>query len=69
LRLFHRFATEMSPGAEQSSSARTISTPATPCPWLTICRVAAVEHNKVKLAQKISAITTRAFVSPDQREE
>jgi hypothetical protein len=32
-------------------------------------RVAAVEHNKVKLAQKISAITTRAFVSPDQREE
>jgi hypothetical protein len=26
-------------------------------------QVASVDHNKVKLAQKVSAITTRAFVS------
>ena len=28
-------------------------------------QVAAVEDNKVKLSQKVTAITTRAFVSPE----
>ena len=32
-------------------------------------QVAAVEYNKVKLTQKVSAITTRAFVSPERSEE
>jgi hypothetical protein len=32
-------------------------------------QVAAVEDNKVRLSQKISAITTRAFVSPEKSEE
>jgi len=32
-------------------------------------QVAAVEHNKVRLAQKVSAITTRAFVSPERAEK
>jgi hypothetical protein len=31
-------------------------------------QIAAVEDNKVKLSQKVSAITTRAFVSPERSE-
>jgi hypothetical protein len=38
-------------------------------PFIDKSQVAAVEDNKVKLAQKVSAITTRAFVSPQQSEE
>ena len=38
-------------------------------PFIEKSQVAAVEHNKVKLSQKVSAITTRAFVSPEQSEE
>jgi hypothetical protein len=32
-------------------------------------QVAVVEDNKVRLFQKVSAITTRAFLSPEQSEE
>jgi hypothetical protein len=38
-------------------------------PFIDKSQVAAVEHNKVRLAQKVSAITTRAFVSPDRPEK
>ncbi len=38
-------------------------------PFIDKSQVAAVEHNKVVLAQKVSAITTRAFVSPASVEE
>jgi len=38
-------------------------------PFIDRSQVAAVEDNKVKLAQKVSAITTRAFVSPERSEE
>jgi len=38
-------------------------------PFIDKSQVAAVEDNKVKLAQKVSAITTRAFVSPERSEE
>jgi hypothetical protein len=38
-------------------------------PYIERSQVAAVEHNKVRLAQKVSAITTRAFVSPDRPEK
>lgn len=38
-------------------------------PFIDKSQVAAVEHNKVKLSQKVSAITTRAFVSPEKSEE
>jgi len=34
-------------------------------PFIDKSQVAAVENNKVRLAQKVSAITTRAFVSPE----
>jgi hypothetical protein len=37
-------------------------------PFIDKSQVAAVEHNKVRLAQKVSAITTRAFVSPERAE-
>jgi hypothetical protein len=33
--------------------------------FLDISQVAGVEDNKVKLFQKVSAIATRAFLSPD----
>jgi hypothetical protein len=32
-------------------------------------QVTAVEDNKVRLAQRVSAITTRAFVSPERTEQ
>jgi hypothetical protein len=38
-------------------------------PFIEKSQVAAVEDNKVKLSQKVSAITTRAFVSPERSEE
>ena len=38
-------------------------------PFIDRSQVAAVEDNKVRLAQKVSAITTRAFVSPERSEE
>ena len=38
-------------------------------PFIDKSQVAAVEDNKVKLSQKVSAITTRAFVSPERSEE
>jgi len=38
-------------------------------PFIDKSQVAAVEHNKVRLSQKVSAITTRAFVSPETSEE
>ena len=38
-------------------------------PFIDKSQVAAVEDNKVKLAQKVSAITTRAFVSSERSEE
>jgi hypothetical protein len=38
-------------------------------PFIDKSQVAAVEHNKVRLSQKVSAITTRAFVSPERTEE
>ncbi len=38
-------------------------------PFIDKSQVAAVEHNKVRLSQKVSAITTRAFVSPEKSEE
>ena len=38
-------------------------------PFIDRGQVAAVEDNKVRLAQKISAITTRAFVSPERSED
>lgn len=38
-------------------------------PFIDKSQVASVEDNKVKLAQKVSAITTRAFVSPQRSEE
>jgi hypothetical protein len=38
-------------------------------PFIDRSQVASVEDNKVKLAQKVSAITTRAFVSPERSEE
>jgi hypothetical protein len=34
--------------------------------FLDISQVAGVEGNKVKLLQKVSAITTRAFISPER---
>jgi hypothetical protein len=34
-------------------------------PFIDKSQIAAVEDNKVKLSQKVSAITTRAFVSPE----
>ena len=34
--------------------------------FLDISQVAGVEGNKVKLSQKVSAITTRAFLSQDR---
>jgi len=38
-------------------------------PFIDKSQVAAVEDNKVWLSQKVSAITTRAFVSPDRAKE
>ena len=38
-------------------------------PYIEKNQVAAVAENKVTLSQKISAITTRAFVSPERSEE
>lgn len=38
-------------------------------PFIDKSQVAAVEDNKVRLSQKVSAITTRAFVSPERSEE
>ena len=38
-------------------------------PFIDRSQVASVDDNKVKLAQKVSAITTRAFVSPERAEE
>jgi hypothetical protein len=38
-------------------------------PFVGRSQVAAVEDNKVWLSQKVSAITTRAFVSPERSEE
>jgi len=38
-------------------------------PWIEKSQVTTVEGNKVRLAQKVSAITTRAFVSPEKSEE
>ena len=38
-------------------------------PFVDKSQVAAVENNRLKLSQKISAITTRAFVSPERGEE
>ena len=38
-------------------------------PFIDRSQVAAVELNKVRLAQKVSAITTRAFVSPERAEQ
>ena len=38
-------------------------------PFIEKSQVAAVEDNKVRLAQKVSAITTRAFVSPERSED
>lgn len=38
-------------------------------PFIDKSQVAAVEDNKVRLAQKVSAITTRTFVSPERSEE
>ena len=38
-------------------------------PFVDKSQVAAVEDNKVKLSQKVSAITTRSFVSPERSEE
>ena len=38
-------------------------------PFIDRSQVAAVDGNKVRLAQKVSAITTRAFVSPERAEE
>jgi hypothetical protein len=35
-------------------------------PFLDKSQVAGVEGNKVKLSQKVSAVTTRAFLSPEQ---
>ena len=35
-------------------------------PFLDKSQVAGVEGNKVKLSQKVSAVTTRAFLSPKQ---
>jgi hypothetical protein len=35
-------------------------------PFIDKSQVAAVEGNKVKLSQKVSAITTRAFLSPER---
>jgi len=37
-------------------------------PFVDRSQVAVVEDNKVRLSQKVSAITTRAFVSPEQSE-
>jgi hypothetical protein len=37
-------------------------------PYVDKSQVAVVEDNKVRLSNKISAITTRAFVSPEQAE-
>jgi hypothetical protein len=37
-------------------------------PFIERSQVAAVDHNKVRLSQKISAVTTRAFLSPDTAE-
>jgi hypothetical protein len=38
-------------------------------PFVDKGQVTAVDGNKVRIAQKVSAITTRAFVSPEQSEE
>lgn len=38
-------------------------------PFIDKSQVAAVVDNKVKLSQKVSAVTTRAFVSPERSEE
>ena len=38
-------------------------------PFINKSHVAPAEHNKVKLAHNASAITTRAFVSPERSEE
>jgi hypothetical protein len=38
-------------------------------PFINKSQVAAVDGNKVRLAQKVSAITTRAFVSPERAED
>ena len=38
-------------------------------PYLDMSQVTAVDGNKVRIAQKVSAITTRAFVSPELGEE
>ena len=38
-------------------------------PFIDRSQVANVEDNKVWLSQKVSAITTRAFVSPERAEE
>ncbi|MBP0581256.1 DUF2171 domain-containing protein [Labrys sp. LIt4] len=35
-------------------------------PFLDISQVSAVEGNKVKLRQKVSAVATRAFLSPEE---
>jgi len=35
-------------------------------PFIDKSQVTAVEGNKVRIAQKVSAITTRAFVSPER---
>ena len=38
-------------------------------PFIDKSQVTAVEGNKVRIAQKVSAITTRAFVSPERAED
>ena len=38
-------------------------------PFIEKSQVAQVDDNKVRLSRKISAITTRAFVSPERSEE
>ena len=38
-------------------------------PFIDKSQVAAVEENKVRLSQKVSAITTRAFISPEKSKE
>ena len=38
-------------------------------PFIDKSQIAVVEDNKVKLSQKVSAITTQAFVSPEKSEE
>jgi hypothetical protein len=38
-------------------------------PFIERSQVAAVDGNKVRLAQKTSAITTRAFVSPERADD